>query len=192
MTSEWGLTTFVRHTYPVIGQAQDFVHGEFAASGWGDHPRSRNAHVVRLFDHATSSVVTVAHMHGLRDLSGKGDTPARRPQAAKLVGAHRRPAAGQRQAGGVRRFSTCCRAAKRSGRWKRWASPSSSPETAIPTRVPPTKKKKRPRRLNAGRRLNRGPPARRHGGQRDPDRAQSKNSKMLLPQADGTPVDGRP
>jgi len=83
--SEWGLATFVRSNYPIIGQAQDFVHGEFAAAGWGDHPRARNAHAIRLFDRATSSVVTVAHMHGLRDLAGKADTPARLAQAAKLV-----------------------------------------------------------------------------------------------------------
>ena len=83
--SEWGLATFVRSIYPIIGQAQDFVHGGFAAGGWGDHPRARNAHVVRLFDPATSAVVTVAHMHGLRDLAGKEDTPARQAQAARLV-----------------------------------------------------------------------------------------------------------
>ena len=85
VSSEWGLATFVRSSFPIIGQAQDFVHGAFFATGWGDHPRARNAHVVRFFDHATSSIVTVAHMHGLRDLSGKADTPARRAQAAKLV-----------------------------------------------------------------------------------------------------------
>src|SRR5262245_7946242 len=83
--SEWGLATFVRNRFPIIGQAQDFVHGAFAASGWGDHPRSRNAHAVRMFDHASAAIVTIAHMHGLRDLAGKGDSPARAAQAAKLV-----------------------------------------------------------------------------------------------------------
>ncbi|MDH6229946.1 endonuclease/exonuclease/phosphatase family metal-dependent hydrolase [Mesorhizobium soli] len=83
--SEWGLTTFVRRTYPVIGQAQDFVHGEFSPDGWGEHPRSRNAHAVRLFDYETSSVITIAHMHGLRDPAGKGDTPARHVQARRFA-----------------------------------------------------------------------------------------------------------
>jgi hypothetical protein len=116
VASEWGLATFVRSTYPIIGQAQDFVHGEFAAAGWGDHPRPRNAHVVRLFDPAASSVVTVAHMHGLRDPAGKADTPARLAQAAKLVAlvrALRRE--GDRLV--VCGDSTCCRAARRCRRW---------------------------------------------------------------------------
>jgi endonuclease/exonuclease/phosphatase family metal-dependent hydrolase len=85
LASEWGLATFVRRTLPVIGQAQDFVHGEFAADGWGGHPRSRNAHAVRLFDYETSQAITVAHMHGLRDLTGKQDTPSRLLQARRLV-----------------------------------------------------------------------------------------------------------
>jgi endonuclease/exonuclease/phosphatase family metal-dependent hydrolase len=84
--SEWGLATFVRRTFPVIGQAQDFVHGEFAPDGWGEHPRSRNAHIVRLFDYETMRVITVAHMHGLRDLAGKEDTPARLTQAKRFAG----------------------------------------------------------------------------------------------------------
>jgi hypothetical protein len=87
--SEWGLATFVRRTFPVIGQAQDFVHGEFAPTGWGDHPRSRNAHVVRLFDYDAPRAITIAHMHGLRDPNGKEDTPARLAQAnrfAELIG----------------------------------------------------------------------------------------------------------
>lgn len=85
LPSEWGLATFVRRTYPVIGQAQDFMHGEFSPDGWGQHPRSRNAHVVRLFDYGISHAVTIAHMHGLRDLAGKEDTPARLAQAKRFA-----------------------------------------------------------------------------------------------------------
>ncbi|MGV1794181.1 endonuclease/exonuclease/phosphatase family protein [Rhizobium sp. A37_96] len=83
--SEFGLATFVRRTCPVIGQAAGFVHGEFSADGYGPHPRSRNAHCIRLFDYRHGYPVTIAHMHGLRDLEGKGDTPARRHQANALV-----------------------------------------------------------------------------------------------------------
>lgn len=83
--SDWGIATFVRKTLPVIGQAQNFVHGAFSPDGWGEHPRSRNAHAVRLFDHLAGAPVTVAHMHGLRDPSGKGDTPARQAQAEAFV-----------------------------------------------------------------------------------------------------------
>ncbi|YBV94514.1 endonuclease/exonuclease/phosphatase family protein (plasmid) [Phyllobacteriaceae bacterium JZ32] len=85
LTSEWGLATFIRRAYPVIGQAQAFVHGEFAPSGWGEHPRSRNAHVVRIFDYAAAQAITIAHMHGLRDPEGKDDTPARLAQAARFA-----------------------------------------------------------------------------------------------------------
>ena len=83
--SEFGLATFVRRSYSVIGQALDFVHGDFSAGDWGEHPRSRNAHCIRLFDHEGNFAVTVAHTHGLRDPSGKEDTPARRQQAEALV-----------------------------------------------------------------------------------------------------------
>ena len=83
--SEFGLATFVRRTYPVIGQALGFVHGEFSADGWGPHPRSRNAHCIRLFDYEHGYPITIAQMHGLRDIEGKGDTPARRHQADALV-----------------------------------------------------------------------------------------------------------
>ena len=83
--SEFGLATFVRKSYPVIGQALGFVHREFSADGWGSHPRSRNAHCIRLFDYKAGSPITIAHMHGLRDPEGKGDTPARHHQAKALV-----------------------------------------------------------------------------------------------------------
>ena len=83
--SEWGLATFVRDGLPVIGQAQGFVHGGFSADGWGDHPRARNAHAVRLFDYRRGRAVTIAHMHGLRDFAGKGDTPARAAQAERFA-----------------------------------------------------------------------------------------------------------
>ncbi|PZM11349.1 metal-dependent hydrolase [Rhizobium tubonense] len=85
IASEFGLATFVRKSHPVIGQSMDFVHGAFAADGWGEHPRSRNAHGVRIFDYELGFPVTIVQLHGLRDLAGKGDTPARIEQANKLV-----------------------------------------------------------------------------------------------------------
>ncbi|WP_183868560.1 endonuclease/exonuclease/phosphatase family protein [Rhizobium sp. BK313] len=85
IASEFGLATFVRKSYPVIGQASGFVHGEFSAGGWGPHPRSRNAHCIRLYNYEGGFAVTVAQMHGLRDIDGKGDTPARRHQANAFV-----------------------------------------------------------------------------------------------------------
>ncbi|MBL4807060.1 MAG: endonuclease/exonuclease/phosphatase family protein, partial [Rhodobacteraceae bacterium] len=56
----------------------------FSANGYGDHPRSRSAHAIRLFDYKNGWPITIAHMHGLRDLTGKQDTPARLIQAERL------------------------------------------------------------------------------------------------------------
>lgn len=84
-SSEWGLATFARSDLPVIGQVQDFAHGAFGAHGYGDHPRSRTAHVVRLYDYRADHPITVAHLHGLRDLAGKGDTPERAAQAHRFA-----------------------------------------------------------------------------------------------------------
>lgn len=83
--SQWGLATFVHRSLPIIGQAQGFVHKDFSPVGYGDHPRSRSAHGVRVYDYRAGRSVSVTHMHGLRDLSGKMDTPERAAQAQKLL-----------------------------------------------------------------------------------------------------------
>ncbi|WP_174822826.1 endonuclease/exonuclease/phosphatase family protein [Ruegeria lacuscaerulensis] len=83
--SQWGLATFVHKSYPVIGQAQGFVHKTYGPNGYGDHPRSRSAHAVRVYDHNMDRPVSITHMHGLRDLNGKKDTPERAAQARKLL-----------------------------------------------------------------------------------------------------------
>ena len=83
--SQWGLATFVRRTLPIVGQAQGFVHKSYSPVGYGEHPRSRSAHAVRLYDYAAERPVVIAHMHGLRDLRGKMDTKDRRVQAERLA-----------------------------------------------------------------------------------------------------------
>lgn len=83
--SQWGLATFVHKSIPVVAQAQGFVHKSYSPDGFGDHPRSRSAHAVRVFDHTKNRAITVTQMHGLRDLNGKIDTPARATQARKLL-----------------------------------------------------------------------------------------------------------
>lgn len=83
--SSWGLATFVRGCYPVIAQAQGFVHKDYSPWGYGDHPRSRSAHAVRLYNHARDKSFAITHMHGLRDLNGKADTPERADQARRLL-----------------------------------------------------------------------------------------------------------
>lgn len=79
--SQWGLATFVHRSHPVIGQVQCFVHKAFSPVGYGDHPRSRSAHGVRIHDYGADRAISITHMHGLRDLRGKMDTPERTAQA---------------------------------------------------------------------------------------------------------------
>jgi len=83
--SQWGLATFVRKSYPIIEQTQGFVHKSYSPYDYGEHPRSRSAHAVKVFDYKENKPLTVVHMHGLRDLNGKMDTPERAVQAHKLV-----------------------------------------------------------------------------------------------------------
>lgn len=83
--SFWGLATFVRRTLPIIAQAQGFVHKGFSPDGFGEHPRSRSAHAVRVHDLRQGRAVSIAHMHGLRDLNGKHDTPERAAQARRFL-----------------------------------------------------------------------------------------------------------
>lgn len=82
--SQFGLATFTRKSLPIIGQHAGFVHGAYSSNGWGDHPRARNAHCLRLMA-PEGEPITIAHMHGLRELTGKGDSPARTAQAEALV-----------------------------------------------------------------------------------------------------------
>jgi endonuclease/exonuclease/phosphatase family metal-dependent hydrolase len=82
---EFGLATLVRHSCSVIGQAMDFVHGEFSPDGWGPHPRPRNVHVMRLFNFEDSTATTIANVHGLRGTDGKHDNPERQAQAYALL-----------------------------------------------------------------------------------------------------------
>lgn len=84
--SQFGLATFVAETVPVIAQAQRFVHKDYSPSGYGSHPRARNAHAIRVHDAAAGRNVAITHMHGLRDpASGKRDTPERAAQAERLL-----------------------------------------------------------------------------------------------------------
>jgi len=83
--SQWGLATFVHKGLAITEQAQAFVHKAFSPDGFGEHPRARNAHAVRVYDFGKSRFACVAHMHGLRDLRGKVDTPERMAQAQRLA-----------------------------------------------------------------------------------------------------------
>lgn len=80
----------MHRSLPIIVQIQGFVHKDFSPVGYGDHPRSRSAHGVRVYDYNANRVVGVTHMHGVRDLNGKMETPERALQARRLLDLSRR------------------------------------------------------------------------------------------------------
>ena len=85
VSSQWGIATFVRNSFPIIAQFQGFVHKGYSPHGYGEHPRSRSAHAMRVFDYQRDRPICIAHMHGLRDIRGKHDSPERSEQARRFV-----------------------------------------------------------------------------------------------------------
>lgn len=83
--SQWGIAAFVYKSFPLIGQVQGVFHESFSPVGYGDHPRSRSAHGVRVYDWSRNRPVSSTQMHGLRDPNGKMDTPGRATQAERLL-----------------------------------------------------------------------------------------------------------
>ena len=84
VSSQFGIATFVRSDLAIVAQAQAFVHKSYEPGGFGAHPRARNAHVIRVFEGSNQRSITVAHMHGLYDPSGKMDTRERLAQVNQL------------------------------------------------------------------------------------------------------------
>ncbi|WP_172294899.1 endonuclease/exonuclease/phosphatase family protein [Pseudoruegeria sp. HB172150] len=84
--SEHGIAQWVAPDLAIAGQWQGFVHGSFRVGGWGEEPVPRTCQVTRIATGDDSSVV-VGHLHGLRDPSGKGDTPERSAQWRALAAA---------------------------------------------------------------------------------------------------------
>lgn len=83
--SQWGLATFVHGSIPVLAQSHGFVHKSYSPNGFGDHPRSRTAHALRIYDHDRNRPVSIAQMHGLRDPRGKMDTTERSDQIRRFL-----------------------------------------------------------------------------------------------------------
>ena len=77
--SEHGLGQWVAPHLAWTTQWQGFVHGAFRHNGWGDEPVPRAIQVSKLHT-KTGKPFVVAHLHGLRDPAGKGDTAARTAQ----------------------------------------------------------------------------------------------------------------
>lgn len=81
----FGIATLVAPHLAVIGSEAAFVHGAFAHhDAWPAEDRGRMAHAVRVAGPDDRSA-TVAHLHGVRMASGKGDTPQRRRQAERVA-----------------------------------------------------------------------------------------------------------
>lgn len=85
VASEHGIALWVRRDLAVTELRQGFVHGGFRHDGWGEEPVPRAIQVARICDPGTGKALVVAHFHGLRDPSGKGDSPERRAQAHAAV-----------------------------------------------------------------------------------------------------------
>lgn len=81
----FGIATLVAPHVAVIGGQAAFVHGEFADhTAWPSENRGRLAHAIRVSD-GDGRQATVAHLHGVRMASGKGDNPQRRLQAERVT-----------------------------------------------------------------------------------------------------------
>lgn len=83
---DFGIALFVHEKLPIISTAATFVHGTYVDhEEWLIAHRPRIAHVARLFDRSSERFITIAHLHGLRDPAGKGDSPSRIAQAQQLA-----------------------------------------------------------------------------------------------------------
>jgi exonuclease III len=82
----FGIATFIRDDVTVLEQDAMFVHGTFTDhTNWPIDGRPRKAQATRVLDSAPNRIITIVHLHGLRDPQGKGDTPTRHAQAAQLT-----------------------------------------------------------------------------------------------------------
>ena len=83
--SEHGIAAFFAPRLALCAQASGFVHGAFRPDGWGPEPVPRPIQAFRVFDPMSGARRVVAHLHGLRDPAGKGDSPARAAQAERIA-----------------------------------------------------------------------------------------------------------
>lgn len=82
----FGLAMFAGPAVLQVASRAEHVHGGYVdhGSAWPHSGRPRAAQVARFA--AGDRFVTLAHLHGLRDDAGKGDSPARLAQAERLAG----------------------------------------------------------------------------------------------------------
>jgi endonuclease/exonuclease/phosphatase family metal-dependent hydrolase len=85
--SEFGNAIWVGQNLAVTDYVHRFVHGTYRPDGWGAPPVPRPIQVLRLHDPVSMRFFILAHLHGLRDPAGKGDTPERDAQAKAILAA---------------------------------------------------------------------------------------------------------
>lgn len=85
--SEHGIAFWVRRDLAITEMQQCFIHGHFRHDGWGPEPVPRAFQIARICDPTSGKSFAFAHLHGLRDPTGKRDTQARKDQSKKLVSA---------------------------------------------------------------------------------------------------------
>lgn len=68
---DFGIAAFIAESLPIIGLRSAFVHGAFVDHDqWPSGGRPRVAQALRVLDRASQRLVTVVHLHGLRDAPG--------------------------------------------------------------------------------------------------------------------------
>lgn len=87
LRSEHGIAAFFAPHLAITATCSGFIHGAFRADGWGPEPVPRPIQCFRVVDPARDAPLVIAHLHGLREAAGKGDTPARAAQAERIAAA---------------------------------------------------------------------------------------------------------
>lgn len=87
VASEHGIAFWVRRDLAITEMRQCFIHGQYRHDGWGAEPVPRTFQIARICDPVSGKSICFAHLHGLRDPDGKGDTQARTAQCAALIAA---------------------------------------------------------------------------------------------------------
>ena len=84
LRQDFGIATWVRDEFPVIGLDARFVHSQFVDyTDWDVEDRPRAALTVTVRDRLGAKTISVIQLHGLRDPAGKLDTPARAKQSLR-------------------------------------------------------------------------------------------------------------
>jgi len=83
---DFGIATWIREEFPVVGLDARFVHAQFVDHPeWAVEDRPRAALAAAVRDREVGRTVSVIQVHGLRDPAGKHDTAARKDQARRLA-----------------------------------------------------------------------------------------------------------